>query len=79
MLDPDYLVLVSILAAVWWIASAFAVMSAAERRGFGSGRWFWTSVLLGPILAALLLIAHPVDRSDSGDDGENRLSISPRS
>jgi hypothetical protein len=78
VLDSDYIVLWAVPLLAWWIISAFAVKSAAETRGYGSGRWFWASLFLGPILAALLLIAHPVNDSTDKDGSGSGLSISPR-
>jgi len=55
----NYLSLFLFISAVWWIAGAFAVMVAALNRGRSGGSWLAMSLLLGPILTALLLIAYP--------------------
>lgn len=67
MIDQDYFILFCIACAIWWIARAFGVMNAAQKRGYNSGDWLLTSLLLGPILGALLLIANPA-KAPSGEE-----------
>jgi len=60
MFDSDTIFIGLFLLFVWWVAASFAVGLAADKRGYSRGGWFCMSFLLGPFLAALLLIAHPV-------------------
>jgi len=78
VLDSDYVVFWAVPILACWVVSAFAVKSAAEARDYGSGRWFWASLLLGPFLAVLLLIAHTVSDSRDNDGSGKGVSISPR-
>lgn len=51
---------------VWWILASVAVSVAADVRGRRRGPWFWLSVLVGPFLAVLLLIAFPAKFEEAG-------------
>ena len=79
VINSDSVFLGFIILAVWWFASAFAVGIAAGARGQSSGRWVWTSLFFGPILAALLLLAYPVTDAISEDGLRQGLSITARS
>jgi hypothetical protein len=57
-----------VVLAVWWLISSIAIGLAAEKRGRGLGAWFWISIFLGPILAALLLLAYPIVETDEADN-----------
>jgi hypothetical protein len=59
MADSDYLLFGVVALAAWWFFASIAVMYAAEARGRGTA-WFWLSIVVSPILAAILLIAYPV-------------------
>lgn len=80
MLDSDYVSLVLVLLAVWWIAASFAVMTDATRRGYSGGTWFFAGLFLNPMFAILLLLVFPAKSEVDDVEAEaiDRLSISPR-
>jgi len=66
-----------ILFIIWWLAAAVAIKSAAKARGYTGSTWFWASIVLGPFLAVLLLIAYPQRDEDRGAGGDG-MSILTR-
>ncbi len=59
MIDQDYFILLGLAFIAWWVLGAFAVMYAAQKRGYNSGNWLITGLFFGPLLASLFLIANP--------------------
>ena len=74
-MDSDTLGFLLFLAVVWWIIAAIAVSFAARTRGRSGLSWFGLAVLVGPILAAILLLAYPCDLNIERTDRNTALSI----
>jgi arginine exporter protein ArgO len=49
-----------VAAAIWWFVTSVGVGVAARARGQHPAQWFLVSLFVGPVIAALLLLCHPV-------------------
>jgi hypothetical protein len=68
--DQSILVFGALIAlAAWWVIGSIAVGKAATTKGLDGGIWFMCSLLLGPILTAMLVIINPaVAKKDRQSD-----------
>jgi hypothetical protein len=77
MVDSAEFSLGLVVLFVWWIAASIAVALAADKRGYNRGPWFLMSLFLGPIFAAVILIAYPLKIVTDEIVAPHRLSILP--
>ena len=75
MTESDVSVVVYIALFFWWIFASAAVAGAADKRGYGQGIWFLTSLFLCPIFAVILLNAYPVKIATDEVRATDSLSI----
>lgn len=63
-MDSDTLSFLLLLMALWWVIAGIVVAKTAGARGHSEVKWFGMAVLVSPVLAAILLLAYPIQTAE---------------